>query len=418
MTSSNNSYQPLNISIVGAGIGGLTAAIALRKNGHNVQIFETAEIKTEIGAAVAVQANSLRVLDHLGVSKENLKGFLSVFLGSWLIRFAFKIYKGWPPQISNLALKTAGLLCHRSDLYEELKRLATGEGEGPPALLRLGTTVVASDPEQGAVTLKGGEIVDADCILGADGIHSIIRSQILGNTVKAENSGWSCFRVIFEVSNLLNTPELEWLHAGVTGSRIVIDREGPFRMFLIYPCRNGAFINVVAFYPDSPEDDAGDPILIPFPVVWMPTTTREEFIAKFPKFHPKFLSFLDLPTHDSIHRWKLRVLPHLPTWVRGRAALLGDAAHGTLPLLGQGAGMAVEDGGSLGFLLPAGTRREDIPARLEAHQRLRTERGEFVNTESVAQLSKGFNLLEAKKIQSHLPEYDAMEAAEKATATI
>jgi 2-polyprenyl-6-methoxyphenol hydroxylase-like FAD-dependent oxidoreductase len=61
-----------------------------------------------------------------------------------------------------------GLLCHRSDLYEELKRLATGGGEGSPAILRLGTAVVASDPEQGAVTLKGGEIVDADCILGAD----------------------------------------------------------------------------------------------------------------------------------------------------------------------------------------------------------------------------------------------------------
>ncbi|KAJ7808790.1 FAD/NAD(P)-binding domain-containing protein [Mycena olivaceomarginata] len=383
MTSSNNSYQPLNISIVGAGIGGLTAAVALRRNGHNVQIFETAEIKTEIGAAVAVQANSLRVLDHLGVSKENLKGV------PWKGDGSFNA--------------SQGLLCHRSDLYEELKRLATGGGEGPPAILRLGTTVVTSDPEQGTVNLKGGEIVDADCILGADGIHSVIRSQILGNTVKAQNSGWSCFRVIFEVSNLLNTPELEWLHAGVTGSRIVIDREGPFRMFLIYPCRNGAFINLVAFYPDSPEDDAA----------WTPTATREEFIAKFPKFHPKFLSFLDLPIHDSIHRWKFRVLPHLPTWVRGRAALLGDAAHGTLPLLGQGAGMAVEDGGSLGFLLPAGTRREDIPARLEAYQRLRTERGEFVNTESVAQLSKGSSLVEAKEIQCYLLEYNAMKAAEE-----
>jgi salicylate hydroxylase len=64
-----------------------------------------------------------------------------------------------------------GLLCHRSDLYEELKRLATGEGEGPPTIPRLGTTVVASDPEQGTVTLKGGEIIETDCILGADGIH-------------------------------------------------------------------------------------------------------------------------------------------------------------------------------------------------------------------------------------------------------
>lgn len=64
-----------------------------------------------------------------------------------------------------------GLLCHRSDLYEELKRLATGEGEGPPAKLCLGTKVVSSDPEEGTVTLDGGEIVHGDCILGADGIH-------------------------------------------------------------------------------------------------------------------------------------------------------------------------------------------------------------------------------------------------------
>ncbi|KAJ7827687.1 FAD/NAD(P)-binding domain-containing protein [Mycena olivaceomarginata] len=399
MASSNNS-SPLNISIVGAGIGGLTAAIALRRNGHNVQIFEAAEIKTEIGAAVAAQTNSLKVLDRLGVSRENLKGVpwqgSVVFpsdgseegtTSSWLIP----------------GMKENGLLCHRSDLYEELKRLATGEGEGPPAKLCLGTRVVSSDPEEGTVTLDGGEIVHGDCILGADGIHSVVRSHILGKTLNARNSGWSCFRVIFEVSDLLNMPELEWLHAGIIGSRIVIDRDGPFRMFLIYPFRNGTLLNVVAFYPDSPGDEAG----------WTPTATREEFIAKFPKFHSKFLHFLDLPIHGSIHRWRLRVLPHLPTWVRGRAALLGDAAHGTLPLLGQGAGMAIEDGGSLGCLLPARTRREDIPARLAAYQRLRTERGEFVNTESVAQLSKGFNLVQAKEIQSYLFEYDAMKAAEE-----
>ncbi|KAJ7834371.1 FAD/NAD(P)-binding domain-containing protein [Mycena olivaceomarginata] len=367
MAPSNNSYEPLNISIVGAGIGGLTAAVALRRNGHNVQIFEAAEIKTEIGAAVAAQTNSLRVLDRLGVSRGNLKGV------PWQGSVVFPSNgseEGTTTSWLILGMKENGLLCHRSDLYEELKRLATGEGEGPPAILRLGTTVVSSDSEEGTVTLAGGEIIRADCILGADGMHSVIRSHILGSTVKARNSGWSCFRVIFKVSNLMNMPELEWLHAGVT---------------------------------DSPEDEAG----------WTPIATREEFIAKFPKFHPKFMHFLDLPIHGSIHRWRLRVLPHLPTWVRGRAALLGDAAHGTLPLLGQGAGMAIEDGGSLGFLLPAGTRREDIPARLEAYQRLRTERGEFVNTESVAQLSKGFNLVKAKEIQSYLFEYDAMGAAEK-----
>ncbi|KAJ7735667.1 hypothetical protein B0H14DRAFT_2639116 [Mycena olivaceomarginata] len=283
MAPSNNSYEPLNISIVGAGIGGLTAAVALRRNGHNVQ------------SVVFPSNGSERAQPPL-----------------WF-------------------LTGTSLPSERS--VRGLKRLATGEGEGPPAILRLGTTVVSS--------------------------------------------------ILKKVSNLMNMPELEWLHAGVTGVALSSIGKGHSEY--------------------SPEDEAG----------WTPIATREEFIAKFPKFHPKFMHFLDLPIHGSIHRWRLRVLPHLPTWVRGRAALLGDAAHGTLPLLGQGAGMAIEDGGSLGFLLPAGTRREDIPARLEAYQRLRTERGEFVNTESVAQLSKGFNLVKAKEIQSYLFEYDAMGAAEK-----
>ena len=84
-------------------------------------------------------------------------------------------------------------------------------------------------------------------------------------------------------------------------------------------------------------------------------------------------------------KWQLKVTPLLPTWIRGRAALLGDAAHATLPLLGQGLAMGLEDAATLGCLLPLGTTKEDVPTRLEAYQLLRKERGEYVNTESVAQ---------------------------------
>ncbi|KAJ7145086.1 hypothetical protein C8R43DRAFT_1197222 [Mycena crocata] len=81
----------------------------------------------------------------------------------------------------------------------------------------------------------------------------------------------------------------------------------------------------------------------------------------------------------------LRVLPLLPTWIRGRAALLGDAAHATLPALGQGAAMAIEEASALGCLIPLGTRREDVPSRLEAYQTLRKPRRDYVNRESPAQ---------------------------------
>ncbi|KAJ7140845.1 FAD/NAD(P)-binding domain-containing protein [Mycena epipterygia] len=398
----NNSLQPLNVTIVGAGIAGLTAAISLRKNGHLVQVFEAHEIKTEFGAAVGVQVNSLRVLDHLGVSRDNLKGV--PFTGSVVFGSGGGegIAHRWLAPAAN---ENPGLLCHRGDLYGELKRLAIGEGKGPSVKLHLGSKVVACVPEEGTITLNNGEVIHADIVLGADGINSVVRTEILGRVEKAPASGWSCFRIVFEATNLQDIPELEWLTAGISGTRIVTPKEGPFRMFFIYPCRNESLINFVGLYTDSPEEEGK----------WTPTASREEIIEKFQDFHPKFLRLLDLPIHSGIHRWQLRVLPLLPIWVRGRAALLGDSAHATLPLLGQGAGIAIEEAGAIGCLLPAGTRREDIPARLEAYQDLRKLRGEFVKTESVEQVSKIIDrkaFLGSQGIQDYLFQYDTLKAAQ------
>ncbi|KAJ7624692.1 FAD/NAD(P)-binding domain-containing protein [Roridomyces roridus] len=400
MSASSNNSQPLTISIVGAGIGGLTAAVALRRNGHNVQIFEAVEIKTEIGAAVAVQNNSLKVHDHIGVVRKNLHGVPwdgAVMIGS---NGSEPVTYKW--QVPGM--KANGLLVHRSDLYEELKRLATGiEGQRPPAKLRLGTKVVACDPETATITSEDGEVVQADVLIGADGIHSVVRDHVLQQVVHSQDSGLSCFRLIFETTKMRDIPELEWLYDGVVGTRSVVSTEGPLRMLYIYPCRDGTLMNVVAFYSDTSDATAG----------WSGHATVDEFKTVFHDFHPKFFHLLDLPLHSPIHKWKLRVLPLLPTWVRGRTALLGDAAHATLPHLGQGAGMAVEDGGALGCLLPAGTRAEDVPARLKAYEELRKERGEFIRAESVDQMEKGFDLYKNKELQMKLLAYDPILAAQQ-----
>ena len=164
---------------------------------------------------------------------------------------------------------------------------------------------------------------------------------------------------------------------------------------------------------------------------WTPTVTKEEILTKYHEFHPKFLRILDLPTVTPILRWQLRAMPLLPTWIRGRAALLGDAAHATLPLLGQGAAMAIEEAGTLGCLLPLGTTPDEVPARLEAYQALRKERGELVNTESVAQASPEMRgryircvwlfplapswVLKtlARELQTKLMQYDVFKAAQE-----
>ncbi|KAJ7778666.1 FAD/NAD(P)-binding domain-containing protein [Mycena maculata] len=398
MATPNDSSRPLNISIVGAGIGGLTAAIALRRNGHLVEIFEAAETKAEIGAGLGVQINALRVLEHLGLSKDNLKSTPSdgnvVFDGR----------SGEGRTMSWLIGPTNGLLCHRNDLYEELNRLATGEGEGPPAKLRLGSKVVRCNAEEGSISLESGEVVHADFVLGADGVNSIIRTNILGYVQNAPSCGFSCFRMVLEASNAQENPELAWFYEGASGTRVILVNGEPFRRLIIYLVQNRTLINVVAFYADSPEDEAGS----------VPTVTREEVLDKFHgRLDPKFLRLFDLPVRGSIRKWKIRALPMLPTWVLGRAALLGDAAHATAPLLAQGAGMAIEEGGALGCLLPAGTRREDIPARLQAYQDLRKERGDFVRKESVDQASKPAIFVRSLEIQRILLEYDTLKTSQE-----
>ncbi|KAJ6545014.1 hypothetical protein DFH09DRAFT_658509 [Mycena vulgaris] len=151
-------------------------------------------------------------------------------------------------------------------------------------------------------------------------------------------------------------------------------KEGEYRLLFMYPCRSRLAVNLVALYADPHQDDPD----------WAPTGTREELLQTFHDIHPKFLAFLAL-ADSPILKWQLRVLPVLPTWIRGRAALLGDSAHANLPTLGQGAAMAIEEAGALGCLLPLGTRREDVPSRLEAYQILRKPRGDYVNRESLAQ---------------------------------
>ncbi|KAF7342630.1 FAD/NAD(P)-binding domain-containing protein [Mycena sanguinolenta] len=360
MSQPDNPARPLKVSIVGAGVGGLAAAVSLRRCGHNVTIYESSENETEIGAGLGIQTNALRVLQRFGYARENLKPL--DFDGVTSFNAKSGESSTFPFAFSNPSQELHALNCHRSDLHDELKRLATGQGEGPPAQLHFKSKVVACDPEAGTITVSDGEVITADLVLGADGIHSVVRTSILGQVVKAVATGRSCFRCLFDTAKLSEFSELDWLSGEISGPRNVIRRDdGPFLMFWIYAVRSGSLINFVGMHEDAHQDERE----------WVSTATKAEVLDMFQEFQPKFLRILDLPTAMPILRWQLRAMPLLPTWIRGRAALLGDAAHATLPLLGQGAAMAIEDAGTLGCLLPFGTRPDQVPSRLEAYQLLR-----------------------------------------------
>ncbi|KAJ7767135.1 FAD/NAD(P)-binding domain-containing protein [Mycena metata] len=397
-------HEPLEISIVGAGIGGLAAAVALRRNGHLVKIFETSEIKTEIGAGIGIQVNALRVLEHLGVSREKLKGVYYNGITAFDSKSGEGIARRWLlPDMENQSL-----LCHRKDVHDELRRVAVDEGgQGTPVQLHLGTKIVECNPQAGTITLDGGEIVNADLVIGADGLHSTIRTSILGEAQHAPASGLSTFRGLIDTSKLQELSDSKWFteNGGISGISSIFIREGGFRMMAAFPCRNRSLINFVAVYSDPHQDEPG----------WSSKGTREELLHIFHDIHPKFLALLAL-AEEPIRKWQLRVLPLLGTWINGRAALLGDAAHATLPTLGQGAGIAIEEAGTLGCLLPLGTTRAEVPARLEAYQTLRKPRGDYVNRESLSQgiePSKMGLYFRSEEVQRNLLTHNAIQNAQE-----
>jgi 2-polyprenyl-6-methoxyphenol hydroxylase-like FAD-dependent oxidoreductase len=262
----------------------------------------------------------------------------------------------------------AWLLAHRVHLHDALKNAAiTPNGTGLPAQLFTSSRVASVDAETATVTLESGMIVQGDFILGADGVHSVTRRAVSGRDIKPHGSGKSAFRFLISRQAAQEDP--------VTAKFVQAPGEliiwyGADRRVVVYPTTNNQLLNFVCIHPEA-ESEAGSD-------TWNKEANLDQMLKIYKGFDPAMVALISKANVESLKAWKLLDMEVMTTWVKGRLALLGDAAHPFTPHQGQGAGQAIEDAATLGVVFPADTKKDEITARLELYEKIRKERAERI----------------------------------------
>jgi salicylate hydroxylase len=221
------------------------------------------------------------------------------------------------------------------------------------------------------VTLRNGTILEADVIIGADGIKSNLRREVIGHEIEARPTGFSAYRLIVTSSSLEKDEEF---------SRVIDPRNsftsmvmGHDRRMIMGPARCGEMFSVVALVPDmKAEVDTENS--------WTSKGNLKTLLDEYKDF-PRWATAPFRLAGDDIGLWQLRDIEPLETWHRGRTILIGDAAHAMLPTQGQGASQAIEDAEALGAYFSDfgnNTSFEEVKARLEAVFKARYERATTV----------------------------------------
>ena len=261
-------------------------------------------------------------------------------------------------------------LMHRVDLHNQLKDLAIStSGSGTPVILHLQCRVVSVDSGAASLQLADGTTHSGDFIIAADGIHSKIRSLLVKNRALPEPSGSSAFRFLIPVDVIRSDPKTAHL-VERTGEMKIL--HGIERRLVQYPCRKNTIINFVAMHPDEETEASGEE--------WSQAASREKMLECFSRYPEDVKAMIAKVDPDGLSLWKLLDHEELgkENWVHGNIVLLGDAAHGFLPHLGQGGAQAIEDGAAIGALFPLGTLPSDIPERFELYVQARYDRATMV----------------------------------------
>ncbi len=313
-----------HIAIVGAGIGGLTLAIALVQRGFRVSVHDQSPALVELGAGLTVPPTSMRVFNALGIW-EKVRDITVRSTGMTYVHYqSGQILHGVPDQEWTRKPDSVdqGGQTHRAELHallvEELNRR-----EPHAVLLGRRLTSLEQDAYGVFVRFENGASVEADLLVSCDGIHSSGLPLILGTANPATFTG------VIAIRCLVPRDRVEKYVARARSMKYV----GPGRGFSRYGVQQGRLINCIALAKTDRWREEG----------WSHRCTRRELLDLYADFHPEVLGLIEHAPADDIFKWALYDRDPLATWTNGRATLLGDAAHPMLPYLAQGATAAIED---------------------------------------------------------------------------
>jgi len=336
-----------SILIAGAGIGGLAAALAMSRCGYEVTVLEAADTLGEVGAGIQLSPNAMYVLQALGIATEIMSvGFAPEFAAMRHWKSGQTLFSSPLNPECSARYGAPYIHIHRADAHSVLLEAAQSAG----VTLSTGTRVVGYTDSDSAIhveTSKG--VLKADFLIGADGIKSVVQHQMLGPQ-NPKFTGQVAWRAIVPAAALPTNV----LAPGVT---VWV---GPDRHVVMYYLRGGSLANVVAVEERSDWTEES----------WTLEGDPKDLKRRFKEWHPQVDSVLD--RIETTHVWALFDRQPLQRWSDGRAILLGDACHPTLPFMAQGACMAIEDAGVLAQCLSSHSDRTKALARYEALRKPRT----------------------------------------------
>ena len=324
----------MRVLIAGAGIGGLTAAAALRRAGIDAHCYEQARVLREVGAGLALGPNAVRVLHRLGLADAlRTVGVASL---SWDFRdWQSGAILGRVPlgDVAPVRWGAPFYNVHRADLHDALRATLGDEH------ITLGARCESVEQHGAEVTIRfdDGRHATGDVLIGADGVHSVVREYVAG---QAQPTSWE---------------QIAWrgLAPGAVGRESGLEMRqhvlvGPRTRFVTYYVSSGRLVNWIGYTPNNGWHEES----------WSARGDRGEALSHFADWHPQVRALIG-GTED-VFKWALFDRPPLQSWTRGRVTLVGDAAHPMLPFMGQGAAQSIEDAYVLSRCLAS---RQEAPER-------------------------------------------------------